>query len=96
MRIALIFVLATAAASCGSSKVEELEAQNEDLQEQVGSLKAKLEEVDGHVIELESAQSDLNDAVGRFESEDWRDVVPDVQSAAEEVESATAEVRSAL
>lgn len=94
--VCLFTILASAVAACGSSKVKELEAQNEDLQEQIGSLKAKLEEVDGHVTELESAQSDLSDAVGRFELEDWRDVVPDVQSAAKDVESPTTEVRSAL
>src|SRR5690606_11089607 len=67
--VCLFTILASAVAACGSSKVKELEAQNEDLQEQIGSLKAKLEEVDGHVTELESAQSDLTDAVGRFELE---------------------------
>lgn len=103
MRIALVIMLATALSGCGSSRIDDLEAQNEDLtaqtedlRSQVAALEAQLEELDEHLSDLEAAQADLSNAVDRFDFEDWRDVVPDVRNAAEEVELSTSALRSAL
>ena len=90
MRARLAMVLALAALSgCNKGpsreqllqRVAELEAENSDLQRQ-------LDDVRGKVDDVESASSDLDTAVSRFDSEDWKVVVPDVQEAQKKVESA--------
>lgn len=45
---------------------------------------------------LNSAIGDLGGDVGRFEGENWRDVVPDVESASADVRSAFDTLRRAL
>jgi hypothetical protein len=45
---------------------------------------------------VEDAVSGLENDVGRFEGENWRDVVPDVQSAAAEVRDSFENLRRAL
>lgn len=45
---------------------------------------------------VESAIGDLESDVGRFDDENWREVVPDVESAAADVRDAFEKLRSAL
>ncbi len=53
-------------------------------------------EVQDAMKAVDSAIGDLEGDVGRFEGENWRDVVPDVESAAAEIRDAFASLRRAL
>lgn len=66
----------------------------DSLNERIDVLEQEREEqaitaslVQSAIDDLESAADDLSSAVSRFDYEDWRDVVPDVVSAASEIES---------
>lgn len=54
------------------------------------------EQVNEAVGGLVGASDRLASEVGRFDTDDWRDVVPDVRSAAEDVASAVQTLRGAL
>jgi hypothetical protein len=54
------------------------------------------EEVHRAFLALESAASELDGSIAQFDSENWRDVVPQVRGAAGDVESASAQLRKAL
>lgn len=93
--VCLALPAALALGSCGDSKTDQLQEQVDDLQSQVDQLEAQLQRVKDATDDVKekaeavtSASSDLSGEVGRFESEDWQQVVPDVSGAADQVESA--------
>jgi hypothetical protein len=57
---------------------------------------ANNDEVHAAVKSLVRSADNLNGAVGGFDDENWRDVVPNVKSAAADVLSAVRQLRQAL
>ncbi len=55
-----------------------------------------VDDVEKMVDDIESAVSDLESRIGNFDSENWRDVVPEVRSTAQDVGSAVDELRKHL
>jgi hypothetical protein len=53
-------------------------------------------EVQDAMKAVDSAIGDLEGDVGRFDDENWREIVPDVQTAATDVRDAFARLRTAL
>jgi hypothetical protein len=53
-------------------------------------------EVQDAMKAVDSAIDGLEGDVGRFDDENWRDIVPDVQAAASDVRDAFAKLRTAL
>jgi hypothetical protein len=53
-------------------------------------------EVQDALKALRSAIDDLDSAIGGFDGDDWKEVVPEVRSAADDVQSAFSKVQSAL
>ena len=92
---ALWLGLALLLTGCGPSRVEQLEAENQDLKDQVEQLQSQLSNIKDKASELETASSGLQQQLGRFEDENWRDVVPDAQEAGSDVESAQQELSDA-
>ena len=68
-------------------RIAELEAQLEEAREQAEELQARQGD-------LEAASSDLQHNVARLESENWRDVVPDIEQSTYEVDSAQQDAAS--
>ena len=58
------------------------------MKSQVGELEAKLADVKEKADELETASNNLQQQLGRFQNENWQDVMPNAQESGEEVESA--------
>jgi len=92
---ALWLGLALLLTGCGPSRVEQLEAENQNLKDQVEQLQSKLNDIQEKADNLETASSGLQEQLGRFDGENWRDVVPDAQAAGTEVESAQQELSDA-
>lgn len=83
--------LALSACDSGPSK-EDLQARVEELEGQVSELQTSLESAQGQLASVRdevdnvgTAASQLEAEVGRFDGEDWADVVPAVKSAQEEI-----------
>lgn len=81
--------------ACQANRVKELEAENAELTSQVSALQARVEEaqsaaedVKAKAEEVASASEDLQSQTGRLDSENWRDVVPDLTSASDDVDTA--------
>ncbi len=81
--------------SSTDDRIAELEAQVSDLEEQLQAAKDAAYELKAATDDLELAAAEARDTADRFESENWRDVVPDARSAAERVDSAQSEVEAA-
>jgi len=92
---ALPLVVCVLLAGCGPSRVQQLEAENQDLKDQVEQLQSQLSDIKDKASELETASSGLQEQLGRFDGENWREVVPDAQEAGSEVESAQQELSDA-
>lgn len=81
---------------CGGSHEAELEAENEELRTRVSELEGQLDNAREEVENLQSSAASLSDEVSRFDSENWSDVVPDVQASADDVQGATDSAEAAL
>ena len=86
--LGVLIALASILSSCGPSENEKLKAENEELRSQVSQLQEKVsdtesaaEKVKTDAEELKVASDDLQTELTRFESENWRDVVPDAKAA---------------
>ncbi len=105
-RVTLLAVaLAACLSACGApeggdydrAEVEDLAAENDELRSQVADLESQLEEARSRVQQLASSADDLRGEVDRFRTgENWRDVVPAVDSAIDEVEADTEAARDAV
>jgi cell division septum initiation protein DivIVA len=91
--IGLAFCLAVS--GCGQSRVETLETENADLRDQVDQLQTQLSNIKDKASSLKSASDDLQSQMARFQSENWRDVVPDAQQSSDSLESAQTELQDA-
>ena len=76
--IAAAFLLLS---GCGMSEEESLREENERLQSRVDELERQLGQA-------KDAGNNLENNVARLQDENWRDVVPDVESDAEELSNA--------
>lgn len=65
------------------------------LVQQLQSARENADELDSRLSDLQGASDDLQTSVDRLQSENWRDVVPDIESSSQEVESAQYEASSA-
>lgn len=63
-----------------NARIAELEEQLDEARTQLASLEDRRDQ-------LQAAASDLRGNVDRLSTENWRDVVPDIDSSAEDVES---------
>jgi peptidoglycan hydrolase CwlO-like protein len=98
--VTLACILLTA---CGQSEVQKLKAENDDLQAQVDHLNEKLENVRSSASDLrekvdtaKATSADLEAEAGRFDDDNWRDVVPNVQDGSSQVSSELSDVDSQL
>lgn len=83
---------------CGKTDLEQqLEDDNVALRGRIGELEGQLAEIKDRSDTMSSASDELVSEVARFdEDEDWKEVVPSVQSASGELESAQAELSEAI
>jgi outer membrane murein-binding lipoprotein Lpp len=85
---AIAVLISLVLSACGKSEVE---LQREQIEEP----ESKISDIKSEVDNLENAQAQLATAVSSFDDENWRDVVPEVQSAPSEIEQVTAEPKDA-
>jgi len=90
-------------AACNSGRVAELEDENESLRDQVAKLQRQVsdtrdaaDEVRTKAAAVQSASEDMQSQVGRFDGENWREVVPDVESASGEVDDTQTALESSV
>lgn len=76
--------------ACGGGD-EELKAAKADA----ANAWAHYRELSAKVDAVDSAVSDMRTQVDRLDSEDWKDVVPDVKAQMDQVESDAGEARDA-
>lgn len=94
MKPLLTFVAAVLMVSCNSdvddlqAEVTRLEDENSELETKVSELEAKIERIRDAADTAEEAASRLTSEMSRFSYENWREVVPDVTTIADEVEDA--------
>ena len=79
-----------------TERADTAEARADSAEQRVSELEQKIEDIESKVSTLESARSDLESSVSQFDGENWREVVPQVQSAASDVDQAATELRSAI
>ena len=100
-----VIALSIAAASCSSGgpskdelteQVDQLEADKEELTAKVAELTEQLDTAREKVAQVSSAAEDVQAAADRFNGKNWRSVVPDVQSASDDLETAKAEAADAV
>jgi len=77
--------------SCVSEngRIAELESQLEEARSQLSALEDRKDQ-------LQSAASELQDNVDRLASENWRDVIPDIDASADDVESESTQMEGEL
>jgi phage shock protein A len=90
-------------AACDSGRVAELEDENESLRDHVATLERQVsetrdaaEDVRTKAAAVQSASEDMQSQVGRFDGENWREVVPDVESASGEVDDTQTALESSV
>ena len=66
----------------------------DDLQSQLNQAHAQISEMKDRAQALQEASDQLQSQMDRFQSENWRDVVPDAQSASDDVASAQGALKS--
>jgi predicted nuclease with TOPRIM domain len=93
-RAALLFLLCLSA--CGKSETEQLKEENEELHAQVDQLQSKLAEIKEKSDNLETASDHLQQQLGRFEAENWRDVMPDAKAAGNDVDEAKDDLKDSV
>ena len=63
-----------------------------ELEEQLEEARAQLASLEDRRDQLQSAAEDLRNNVDRLSSENWRDVVPDIDASSEGVESESSQM----
>lgn len=71
----------------GQSELDKTKAENEELRAQVESLQGEISDIKEKAEALQTSSVELRSQMDRFQSENWRDVVPDAQAASDQVES---------
>jgi chromosome segregation ATPase len=77
-------------------ELTEVQSQNEALQSKIAEAQSSLSTADLEINSLQSATADLVYATERFDHANWRDVVPEVQSAASDVKLATGKIETSI
>lgn len=97
MRVGVTMVAAALALTgCGPSELDRTKTENEELRAQVERLQGELSDIKEKADALETSSGELRSQMERFESENWRDVVPDAQAASDQVESDKDDLKSAV
>jgi Tfp pilus assembly protein PilO len=82
--ILLIGVIVT---GFGFARSRKLEGEKQELTQQVDQLQSQLSDVQAKSAALQASSDELKSQMQRFSSENWRDVMPDAQTASDQVES---------
>ncbi|WP_158884747.1 hypothetical protein [Rhodanobacter sp. L36] len=92
----VIFLMISLLSGCGPTRTEQLEQKISSLQTQLENMQNKLdnakEKADDAQTELEGLQAAVEEAdtnVSRFNEDNWRSVVPDVEDAEDDVHQKT-------
>jgi hypothetical protein len=93
--IAVLMLTAACAPQVDRPTREDLEGRVSALEHQLEEAREKAEAVETAATELESAAGDLDADVGRFTSENWREIVPAVRGDADDVEAAHEAIQTA-
>lgn len=103
LRVLCAVAAAVLCTACGQSRVEQLESENAKLRDQVSALEENIsetrdavEDVRSKAKEVQRASEDMQSQVGRFDGENWRDVVPGVESASGEVDDTQTALESSV
>jgi outer membrane murein-binding lipoprotein Lpp len=81
---------------CGQPELDRTKAENEELRAQVESLQGEISDIKEKADALETSSGELRSQMNRFQSENWRDVVPDAQAASDQVESDQDSLKSSV
>ena len=99
----IIAALSLASSACENPKIKEIQTENDELQGQVSALTEKLEntrtaitEVQEYSAKVKTAAEELESETSSFDDENWRDVVPRVRSAGDEVATAQTDLDSSI
>lgn len=91
-----VIAAALALTGCGQSELDRAKAENEELRAQVERLQGEISEIKGKADALETSSGELRGQMDRFQSENWRDVVPDAQAASDQVQSDQDSLKSSV
>jgi septal ring factor EnvC (AmiA/AmiB activator) len=80
---------------CTQTDIDRKNGQIAALEMQLQSARENADELKSRLSDLQDASEDLQANVDRLKSENWRDVVPDIESSSQAVESAQDEASSA-
>ena len=78
------------------ARVAQLESELQDARDTIEAGQSALAGVASQSREVQSASSELLSITSRFGFDDWQDVVPDIQTAADNVNSAAGALDSSL
>lgn len=79
-----------------TERVDQLDAENQELRSKVDALTTQLEEARDAVARVSRAADEVQSNAERFSSENWRSVVPDVEDASDELDQARREASDAV
>lgn len=98
IRRAFVLTFCSALAGCTEPQPtrEALLIEVESLREQLADSREQLEEASYGVARAQAAVSEMSDAVSSLDNTDWRDVVPRVRDASEELEAAVTDAEQSL
>ena len=66
----------------------------EDLQTKLDAAHSQIDDLKTKSAALEEASNNLKQQMDRFETENWRDVLPDAKAAADDVDSAQSDLKT--
>jgi chromosome segregation ATPase len=78
------------------TRVAQLESELQDARDTIEAGQSALADVASQSREVQSASSELLSITSRFGFDDWQDVVPDIQTAADNVNSAAGALDTSL
>jgi len=82
--------------SASQSRVAELESELDDAKSTIEAGQSAFADIASQSSEVQSATADLMSASARLGFENWQDVVPDIQRAANDVDSAAGGLHSSV
>ena len=93
MKVQLLAAVLVCSLGCSPT---ESDLQIDGLETQLREVRVKLIALESAVQKLQTASEELSSSQAGFDDTNWRDVVPEVKAATEEVTSALDEVNAAL
>lgn len=79
-----------------TERVDQLDAENQELRSKVEALTTQLEEARDAFAKVSRAADEVQSNAERFSNENWRSVVPDVEEASEELDQARRDATEAV